>query len=129
MRGLLVYGSDKALAQFYYLAFQRISSVRHEYRRDNIVCVTCRYDDTVALLQIATDLGISYEILAGENKTATILQIVQEFDPGERITTRFLMEHTGYSLWFVVRAMRKLLADGHVESHSMYRGRYYSRPH
>ena len=127
MKGLIVYGSDKALAQFYYLVFQRLVSVQHAYRRDNGTCYTCNDEDGPLLFQVAEELNINYEFLHGKDKYSTVLGLVQGFDAGERITTRFLMERTGYTRYYVAKAMQDLIAAGHVESRSRTSGRYYCR--
>lgn len=127
MKGLIVYGSDKALAQFYYAAFRRVASAQHEYRRSNAVCFTCNDDEGAALVQVAERLDISHSVIAKEDKYATVLRLVESFDPGERITTSFLMNRTGYTRWFTLKAVHQLIDEGCVEAKGIKFGRYFCR--
>lgn len=127
MNGIIVYGSDKALAQVYYLVFQRVDSAEHRYRKGSSACYACNDDSAPALIQAMEDLGVSYHALGVENRDAIVFQLIEALEPDVRITTRYLMENTGYTYHHAGRAMQKLVDAGFVKSFGRCSGRYYLR--
>ncbi len=129
MKRLLVFGTDKNLARFYYAAHLRYPTVFHAYRQRNIACYRCTEEDYPGILALAEKLKLNHETLAPINKYRRLKELIQEtYTPGQHFKTDDILELTGYSRGTAGHLLAKLVSHGYIESHGRTTGHYYCLP-
>ncbi len=129
MKRLLLFGTDKALARFYYAAHLRCRAATHDYRNNNVACYSVTEEEYPALLALAEKLKLNHETVQPENRYRRTKRLIEEtYARGERFKTDDLIQLTGYSRPTLGHIMAKLVQFGHVESHGRTAGHYYCRP-